>query len=184
MKMMLLCWYQTRLKRGVSISVMAVIPSTYRLVRYAHFLSQTSSLMLMWPGPQHRDVPCLAACRRLTDVPKPASYLVEVAIWYFLAVLWDTMMLHSGSYLLGMRCAMYVDNVLSVVFRASCYTSTDIDCQKVVLLVKLSNSFLCWRYKILIHLGIWKMYVFVISKGYLIDQANPLCKMITQEERS
>lgn len=32
------------------------------------------------------------------------------------------MMLHSGSYLLGMRCAMYVDNVLSVVFRASCYT--------------------------------------------------------------
>ena len=65
MKMMLLCWYQTRLKRGVSISVMAVIPSTYRLVRYAHFLSQTSSLMLMWPGPQHRDAPpCLAACRR------------------------------------------------------------------------------------------------------------------------
>ena len=29
------------------------------------------------------------------------------------------MMLHSGSYLLGMQCAMYVDNVLSVVFRAS-----------------------------------------------------------------
>ena len=156
MKMMLLCWYQTRLKRGVSISVMAVIPSTYRLVRYAHFLSQTSSLMLMWPGlQQHRDVPpCLDACRRaaarLTDVPKPASYLVEVAIWYFLAVLWDTMMLHSGSYLLGMRCAMYVDNVLSVVFRASCYTSTD-RLSKVVLIVQLSNHFLCWRYKILIH---------------------------------
>ena len=125
MKMMLLCWYQTRLKRGVSISVMAVIPSTYRLVRYAHFLSQTSSLMLMWPGLQHRDVPAVRRCLpllRLTDVPKPASYLVEVAIWYFLAVLWDTMMLHSGSYLLGMWCAMYVDNVLSVVFRASCYT--------------------------------------------------------------
>ena len=32
------------------------------------------------------------------------------------------MMLHSGSYLLGMRCTMYVDNVLSVVVRASCYT--------------------------------------------------------------
>ena len=154
MKMMLLCWYQTRLKRGVSISVMAVIPSTYRLVRYAHFLSQTSSLMLIWPEPQHRDVPCLAACRRLTNVPKPASYLVEVAIWYFLAVLWDTMMLHSGSYLLGMRCAMYVDNVLSVVFRASCYTYRYRLSKSIVLLVKLSNSFLCWRYKILIHLGI------------------------------
>ena len=80
---------------------------------------------------------------------------------------------------------MYVDNVLSVVFRASCYTSTDIDCQKVVLLVKLSDSFLCWRYKIFkIHLGTYIKSVFVIYKDNLSDQTNPLCKMITQEERS
>jgi hypothetical protein len=73
---------------------MAVIPSTYRLVLalcslfVANIISYAN--VACWAARlQHRDVPprLATAARRLTDVPKPASYLVEVAIWYFLAVL-------------------------------------------------------------------------------------------------
>ena len=124
MKMMLLCWYQTRLKRGVSISVMAVIPSTYRLVRYAHFLSQTSSLMLMWPGPQHRDVtPCLAACRRALNRCTKASFIPCRSSHMVLSC---CIMRYNdvAQWELSFRDVMrYVcRNVLSAVFRASCYT--------------------------------------------------------------
>jgi hypothetical protein len=92
------------------------------------------------------------------------------------------MMLHSGSYILGMRCAMYVDNVLSVVFRALCSThryrlSKSSSFREIIGLFPLLevqdlNTFRNIK------------NVFVIYQRYLSDQANPLCKMITKEEPS